>query len=349
MRSHLSLRWTLALRAFVKRKCADERLLPAAAQRTWGIRTRQTLPRTASFRPPSEPQPQQRSTPQLISFPIPRAARMDSHRPRTPHNRRSGGCQVPSFPPSRHPSTLPQPTKRRRMACIRSSSEQHSATSTSRIWQSRCIRRYHRLALHSRRSRCIDVQMQWCTTRFCLPHRVSSALSVVGLDATPRAALHAPLNFFGELSAQTLSELDTTLTEIHADDPDAVTLLFSHYPASTISGGSALANLARGTPRSRFAAHLSGHLHTLHGAAPRGLQTISADGYIEAQLPDLVRRRRFRVLTVDHGILSFHDMDVATEPDSMPHIAVTNPPASLCARPAQARLPCAPHMSALSS
>lgn len=95
-----------------------------------------------------------------------------------------------------------------------------------------------------------------------------------------------------------------------------------------MEGGAGIhaANVASG---SKVVAFLSGHLHTLKGFAPRGLQAVTDDGTFELELPDMVEARKYRVIVFDQGLLSFRDFRVGEKRA----LIVTNPPrAGFCAR-----------------
>lgn len=105
-------------------------------------------------------------------------------------------------------------------------------------------------------------------------------------------------------------------------------LAFAHYPTAAMKDGARIhaANVASG---SKVAAFLSGHLHTLKGFAPRGLQAVTSDGAFELELPDMVDAHMYRVIAFDQGILSFRNFKVGEKRAFI----VTNPPrAGFCAR-----------------
>lgn len=146
---------------------------------------------------------------------------------------------------------------------------------------------------------------------------VAPGLSIIALDATPSIALHAPLNFFGQLRKSAYTRIDTALRNISVQRPHAMTLLVNHYPASTLVGARNLESL------NGISALLSGHLHTLYGAAPSGLLAISRNMRVDAQMPHL-STRIFRVIAVDHGVLSLHDVQINRQ-NSL-NFLVLNPP-----------------------
>lgn len=156
-------------------------------------------------------------------------------------------------------------------------------------------------------------------------------LRLLGLDATLQKPLHRPLNFFGDAEAASI-DLRSRIFKA-AEDGDV--LVYGHYPSSIMNKGERIHSVAmtdggHGLKKPRFAAYLSGHLHTLLGAAKNGLQAVSASGSLELQLPDMVQSRRYRVLVFDSGYLSFKDFRVGQE-SGIEGVIVTNPPrAGLC-------------------
>merc|ERR1719284_823595 len=66
--------------------------------------------------------------------------------------------------------------------------------------------------------------------------------------------------------------------------------------------------------------YLSGHLHTLGGLAPE-LYTLHHTGTPELELGDWKENRRYRLLAVDNGVLSFVDI----KHGDWPVVLVTNP------------------------
>lgn len=143
---------------------------------------------------------------------------------------------------------------------------------------------------------------------------------LLALDCTLPHPLHRPLNFFGDATLAA-SHLPSTLE--HQQLP---TLVFAHYPSAVMRNGHRLHTTEHG--KSKFAAFLSGHLHTLNGLAPNGLQAVTTGGAFELELADMVKARVFRVLVFDRGYLSFKDFPLTEDRV----VVITNPPrAGFCA------------------
>lgn len=142
------------------------------------------------------------------------------------------------------------------------------------------------------------------------------------LDPTLDPPLHRPLNFFGNFSPP-LAEPLATLS------PDAL-ITISHYPSAVLSSSRALDAASRPSSR-QTTLHLSGHLHTMCGLFPRGMQAVSSSGRLELQLADLVDAAAFRVLTIDNGAAAWTDFH-ARRHAAAPLVVVMNVPrAGLCA------------------
>lgn len=104
------------------------------------------------------------------------------------------------------------------------------------------------------------------------------------------------------------------------------TIWFGHYPTSCIVTANdenrPLEHLI--TSYNTSLVYLSGHLHTLNGISPT-MYTLQKDSFLELELADFKKCRRYRVAAIDHGIFSFVD---ATQ-GHWPVILITNPKHSL--------------------
>lgn len=162
-------------------------------------------------------------------------------------------------------------------------------------------------------------------------------VSVFALDCTLPTPLHRPLNFFGD-GRRAASQLAESLAEMDSDGNAKMSVAFGHYPTSIMAGGRGVHHAAKrtdevgGLQKPRLAAFLSGHLHTLKGFVPAGLQAVSQEGVLELQLPDMWATGAFRVLTLDGGSLSFKDFSVHSSGSvGLDDILVTNlPRAGFC-------------------
>ncbi|GAB1606623.1 transmembrane protein 62-like [Argonauta hians] len=133
----------------------------------------------------------------------------------------------------------------------------------------------------------------------------------IGIDACLSPGLRRPFNFFGRLQDGDIKQL---LDYSHSSRKSNLTIWFSHYPTAFIIYPDLRSIMRRGI------AHLSGHLHTLGGLVPN-MYTRQKTGMLELELGDWKDNRMFRLLAIDHDILSFTDEEINT----WPLVLITNP------------------------
>ncbi|KAF7232530.1 hypothetical protein EG68_10064 [Paragonimus skrjabini miyazakii] len=144
--------------------------------------------------------------------------------------------------------------------------------------------------------------------------------SFVNLDASPKSGVAFPLNFFGEL---TPGDQELIVQFANKTKRSNQTFWFGHYPTSTIvSTGLDLRALLG---QSAFA-YFCGHLHTFMHLLPR-MYTLQLEGYLELELGDWRDDRYYRIVAVDHDLVSFVDIQMPRRnADShWPVVLVTNP------------------------
>ncbi|XP_076833795.1 transmembrane protein 62 isoform X2 [Brachyhypopomus gauderio] len=145
-------------------------------------------------------------------------------------------------------------------------------------------------------------------------HRTSFGnYSFVCADATLTPGPKRPYNFFGILNQSQMNTLAAFSQESRSSNQ---TIWFGHYTTSTIissfPGVRALMSTAL--------AYLCGHLHTLGGLMPV-LHSRHSTGTLELELGDWMDNRRFRILALDHDLLSFSDLTF----EDWPAVVITNP------------------------
>lgn len=177
-------------------------------------------------------------------------------------------------------------------------------------------------------------------------HFSNGSLILISVDATLSRPLHRPLNFFGDASDAS-TELDRALQDLedNSDMPSRDILVFGHYPSSVMRAGKRIHSIAQyPSPSSsahaqfrkpRFSAYLSGHLHSLYGLAPYGLQAVSKSGVLELENADMAYNGAYRILAFDSGYLSYHTFGLkprnVSSTQFLNEIIVLNPPrAGLC-------------------
>ncbi|CAH1790984.1 unnamed protein product [Owenia fusiformis] len=152
-------------------------------------------------------------------------------------------------------------------------------------------------------------------------HIDGSTYSFVAMDACPKPGPKRPFNFFGVLSNESLTELEELSRQTKNSN---MTIWFGHYPTSVIvSPYPGVRHFMRGAT-----AYLCGHLHTLAGLVPN-MYTMQKSGGLELELGDWKDNRKFRVLAIDHDLMSFTDVSL----DDWPIILVTNPKHALFTTP----------------
>lgn len=145
-------------------------------------------------------------------------------------------------------------------------------------------------------------------------HRTSFGnYSFVCADATLTPGPKRPYNFFGILNQTQMDLLDAFRLESLSSNQS---IWFGHYTTSTIvSPAPGVRQLMRSA-----VAYLCGHLHTLGGLMPV-LHSRHPQGTLELELGDWMDNRRYRVLAVDHDLLSFSDLTF----EKWPAVIITNP------------------------
>ncbi|KAM4542627.1 transmembrane protein 62 isoform 2-T2 [Odontesthes bonariensis] len=137
--------------------------------------------------------------------------------------------------------------------------------------------------------------------------------SFVCVDATLTPGPKRPYNFFGILNQTQMDLLDTFRAESLKSNQS---IWFGHYTTSTvISPSPGVRDIMRSA-----VAYLCGHLHTLGGLMPV-LHSRHPRGTLELELGDWMDNRRYRVLALDHDLMSFSDLRF----ERWPAVLITNP------------------------
>lgn len=143
--------------------------------------------------------------------------------------------------------------------------------------------------------------------------------SFIGLDACLEPGPRRPFNFVGMIDKTEINEI-RKITDIVKSSGSNYTIWFGHFPTSCIvaTEGKGVKSIIGQLDQSL--AYVCGHLHTLGGLVPN-MYTLQKDGFLELELGDWKDNRRFRLMAIDHGLLSFIDI---THRD-WPVVLVTNP------------------------
>ncbi|OWF41194.1 Transmembrane protein 62 [Mizuhopecten yessoensis] len=138
--------------------------------------------------------------------------------------------------------------------------------------------------------------------------------SFIAMDACPDPGPRRPFNFFGYINNRKTKRL---IEHVKQTNGSNMTVWFGHYPTSLIimENGTRIRSLMRNA-----AAFLCGHLHTLAGLIPK-MHARHNTGMLELELGDWKDNRLYRVLAIDHDMISFTDERLG----HWPVILVTNP------------------------
>ena len=126
--------------------------------------------------------------------------------------------------------------------------------------------------------------------------------NVVAVDATLELGLNYPFNFVGQLSQQQQEILNKIVSDFQQDE---IPIFFGHYPTSVVRQSDYLRSLI-----SRGLVYLSGHLHDLAPFRMQNMYSFHNDTDLELELVDWKLHRKFRLLAVHQGKLSFVDVKV---------------------------------------
>lgn len=115
-------------------------------------------------------------------------------------------------------------------------------------------------------------------------------------------------------------ELDRVKRMVSDSDGD-FSIWFGHYPTSTLLTPSQTPNIRKFIGKfDNSLGYLAGHLHTL-GRFVNKMYALHPEGFLELELADFLRTRRFRLAAIDHGMFSIIDLSLR----SYPFAIITNP------------------------
>ena len=137
--------------------------------------------------------------------------------------------------------------------------------------------------------------------------------NIIAVDATWAVGMNYPFNFVGYIDQTEQSSLDGLVSSLKSDE---VSIMFGHYPTSVVAQFDYIRSLI-----SRGLVYLSGHLHDLALFRMYQMYSFHDKDNLELELVDWKNNRKFRILAVDHGKLSFTDVKF----DDWPIALVTYP------------------------
>ncbi|CAF4932224.1 unnamed protein product [Rotaria sp. Silwood1] len=129
---------------------------------------------------------------------------------------------------------------------------------------------------------------------YTLRTKDDDSYSFVAVDMCPRPGIGRPFNFLGHINKKEMK----ILKKLYEKTKNSTsTIFFGHYPLSfTYSNG--LDQIMK-----NGIVYLNGHLHS----GIKHLYARHSNGLLELELGDWKDKRRFRILTIDSGLLSFED------------------------------------------
>ncbi|XP_075257665.1 transmembrane protein 62-like [Convolutriloba macropyga] len=156
--------------------------------------------------------------------------------------------------------------------------------------------------------------------------------SFIGVDFSPQPGPSRPLNFFGyynqERDGDKLSEF------VELESRSNLTFFFGHHTLNVVTSSEKfLATMKYG------AVYLCGHLHALLNNTKStlrlyGYHHLKQSSLLELELADFQGNRRFRIMAVDHDMLSFTDVST----NQWPVVVITCPKHAQYAIPEKERL-----------
>ncbi|ORX46737.1 Metallo-dependent phosphatase [Hesseltinella vesiculosa] len=133
----------------------------------------------------------------------------------------------------------------------------------------------------------------------------------VAIDACPKRGPSRPFNFFGYLTSATMDRLVSAVTPLANH-----TFVFSHYPTTTMvfgvsSQGYTFKDLAK-----HYSVYFCGHLHRLIAGLGDVLQSYDPTSKsLELELGDMKDHGMYRIVAVDHDLVSFVDASIPGAPN----------------------------------
>lgn len=151
--------------------------------------------------------------------------------------------------------------------------------------------------------------------------RSGDLYAFIAVDACLQPGPKRPYNFVGLLKQSDTDHLQHLVDEAKSAGVKYA-IWFGHYPTTCIvtrnKENRSLKRLIGDYDASL--AYLSGHLHTVANLIPH-MYALQEDKFFELEVGDWKECRRYRVAAIDHGLLSFVDVDFG----AWPIVLITNP------------------------
>ncbi|RIA89427.1 Metallo-dependent phosphatase-like protein [Glomus cerebriforme] len=130
----------------------------------------------------------------------------------------------------------------------------------------------------------------------------------VGIDACPKAGVARPFNFFGYYETDDMDRLANKLS--NASLFSNHTFLLAHYPTATTLYGKTSKGETFNDISRYISVYMCGHLHKLAWGLGDKLQTYQPTHYLELELADMKVNAIYRILAIDHDLVSFADIEL---------------------------------------
>ncbi|CAM6101049.1 unnamed protein product [Calypogeia fissa] len=134
----------------------------------------------------------------------------------------------------------------------------------------------------------------------------------VGVDDSMSVGLRGPSNIFGHPSDQTIDELDMRLSQWDNDTSTPVTkIVYGHFPMSFTTSSESGRRSQDVMTKHNISGFLCGHLHCKFGRQLYKHHITEGVGeFWEWEMGDWRVNRMMRVVAIDHGRVSFVDVDL---------------------------------------
>ncbi|CAH1174265.1 unnamed protein product [Phaedon cochleariae] len=154
----------------------------------------------------------------------------------------------------------------------------------------------------------------------------------IAIDASLNTGPRHPFNFIGIVDEQEIIKISSFIQRTE-NSTSKNTIFYGHFPtASIVSKGWKNIREIIGK-HNRGLAYVCGHYHTLGGLVDR-MYTLQKEGFLELELVDWKDKREYRLMAIDHGILSFTDIHHG----DWPIVLITMPKSALFHNPSKENL-----------
>ncbi|KAF9898351.1 Transmembrane protein 62, partial [Lobosporangium transversale] len=150
----------------------------------------------------------------------------------------------------------------------------------------------------------------------------------IGIDACPKPGPARPYNFFGLFETP---DMDNLKQRLDLSKGNNHTFVFSHYPVTTTmfgetSTGESFADLSKA-----FSVYMCGHLHKLKWGLGDALQTYQPTHFLELEVGDMKQSGMYRIMVVDHDMISFTDVSMSMT--TIPPALIPSPNGGIAVEP----------------